>query len=89
MPFDSGLVNTIKGHGNFNPEDQQRLNFRDPLSSRQDNINQIKSTKHDGIVLIRNPFYVIYSYRNYVEMGTVHHAEEYRFSGPGNTYELK
>ena len=47
VPFDSGLVSLIKGHGNYNPEDQQRINHRDVTTSRQDIINEMNGKQRN------------------------------------------
>ena len=88
MPFDSGLVTLIKGHGNFNPVDQQRINNFVKTTSRHVIDNQIKLTERNAILLIRNPYHVIYSYKNYIEKGSSDHAHESHFSGPGDICDI-
>ena len=87
VPFDSGLVSLIKGHGNYNPEDQQRINHRDVTTSRQDIINEMKVTENNAIIMIRNPYLAIYSYKNYIEKGSSGHADESQFFGPGDIFD--
>ena len=89
VPYDSGLVTLIKGHGNFNPEDQQRINHRDKTTSRQMFQDEMRITENNAIVIIRNPYHVIYSYKNYIEKGSSDHADESQFFGPGNICDLE
>ena len=84
VPFDSGLVSLIKGHGNYNPYDQQRINHKDATTSRQAIINEMKITDNNAIIIIRNPYHAIYSYKNYIEKGSSGHANESKFFGPGD-----
>ena len=86
VPFDSGLVTLIKGHGNYNPEDVQRINYLEPTTKKEDFINQMRITNNNAILLIRNPYHVIYSYRNYVKKGDSGHAKDSYFFGAGNKF---
>ena len=93
VPVDSGLVTLIKGHGNFNPGGNQRLNLVDITTPDHITTDEIKKTDNNAILLIRNPYHVIYSYRNYVEKKSSpnwrRHATEDKFIGTGKyeTYE--
>ena len=89
MPYDSGLVTLIKGHGNFNPEDQQRINHRDKTTSRQMFQDEMRMTENNAVVIIRNPYHVIYSYKNYIEQGgSSDHADKSQFFEPGDVLDL-
>ena len=44
---------------------------------------QMRVTKRTGVVLIRNPFRVLYSFRNYNAMGLYGHADASEFKGTG------
>ena len=93
VPVDSGLVTLIKGHGSFNPDGNQRINFRDKTTPDHLTSDEIRKTDNNAILLIRNPYKVIYSYRNYVDKGSSDHkgssrnwrlhADEDRFFGTG------
>ena len=79
----------IKGHGNFNPEDQQRINHRDKTTSRQAKDHEMRMTENNAIIIIRNPYHVIYSYKNYIEKGSADHADESQFFGSGTICNLE
>lgn len=55
VPYSSGLTNVIKGHGDVVRE----------FGGRGTDFEMNRTSK-DGIILIRNPFEAIYSYRNYI-----------------------
>ena len=70
----------IKSHGHFSTT----------ISSRRNNDNspyrtdiEMNKTRGVGIVLIRNPFKVLYSMRNYDAKGFYGHADAADFSGAG------
>ena len=73
----------IKGHGHFNPGGSNRINKRDRTTSRQDFLNELEIVNGRALLLIRNPYHVIYSYRNYVDKGMAGHTDESKFFGPG------
>ena len=83
VPYDSGLTCLIKGHGNFNPDGVYRMNKRDKITSRIDFPKELKIVNGRAVLLIRNPYHVIYSYRNYVDKSLVGHADESKFIGSG------
>ena len=84
MPYNSGLTCLMKGHGNFNPNDLPRINKRDQLTTRQDFLNELEIVERKAVLLMRNPYHVIYSYKSYVDKGWAEHADESKFFGPGN-----
>ena len=73
----------MKGHGNFNPHGVYKMNARDKSTSRLDFSKELKIVNGRVVLLIRNPYHVIYSYRNYVDKGFADHADESRFAGSG------
>ena len=88
VPFDSGLVTLLKGHGNYNPDIVHRINYLEPTTLKEDLINQMRITDNKAILLIRNPYHVIYSYRNYVKKGDLIHAEHTYFYGAGKILSI-
>ena len=75
----------MKGHGHFNPDGPYVINKRDKTTSREHFLNELKIVEKRAILLIRNPYHVIYSYRNYVENGLIGHADELHFLGTGKS----
>ena len=73
----------MKGHGHFNPHGVFIMNARDKSTSRLDFLKELKIVNGRVVLLMRNPYHVIYSYRNYVDKGFAGHANESRFTGPG------
>ena len=73
----------MKGHGNFNPHGVYKMNARDKSTSRLDFFKELKIVNGRVVLLIRNPYHVIYSYRNYVDKGMAGHSDESKFFGPG------
>ena len=84
MPYDSGLTCLMKGHGNFNPNDLPRINKRDQPTTQQDFLKELEIVERKAVLLMRNPYHVIYSYRSYIDKGWAEHADESQFFGPGN-----
>ena len=80
MPVYSGTTSLIKTHGYFNTP---VTNMRDLQSEPTDTEWMMGITRKTGIVLIRNPFRVLYSFRNYNVMGLYGHADASKFTGPG------
>ena len=64
VPVISGWTSLIKTHGYFN---SPKTNKRDPQYP-EDTIKQMRLVRKTGIVLIRNPFKVLNSFRNYDQM---------------------
>ena len=58
VSYSSGFISIIKGHGNT----VRRF-------GNGDTELEMSQTNKNGIVLIRNPFETIYSYRNYIAKG--------------------
>ena len=83
MPYTLGLTCLMKGHGHFNPHGVFIMNARDKSTSRLDFLKELKIVNGRVVLLMRNPYHVIYSYRNYVDKGFAGHANESRFTGPG------
>ena len=83
MPYNSGLTCLMKGHGHFNPHGVYIMNARDKSTSRLDFSKQLNIVNGKVVLLIRNPYHVIYSYRNYVDKGFAAHADESKFNGSG------
>ena len=83
VPYHSGLTCLIKGHGNFNPDNAYRINKRDKTTSKQNFLKELEIVNGTAVLLIRNPYHVIYSYRNYVDKGMAGHSDESKFFGPG------
>ena len=76
MPVNSGTTCLIKSHGFFHtPTTKPRYSDK-PLRQTKSNATnyQMMVTRRTGIVLVRNPFRVIYSFRNYNFMGFYGHA---------------
>ena len=73
----------MKGHGHFNPHGAFIMNARDKSTSRLDFLKELKIVNGRAILLMRNPYHVIYSYRNYIDKGFAGHADESRFTGAG------
>lgn len=80
MPVYSGTTSLVKTHGYFNTP---VTNMRDLQSKPNDTEWMMEVTRGTGIVLIRNPFRVLYSFRNYNVMGLWGHADATKFTGPG------
>ena len=80
VPVYSGTTILIKTHGYFNTP---VTNMRDQQSKPNDTEWMMEVTRGTGIVLIRNPFRVLYSFRNYNVMGLWGHADASKFTGPG------
>ena len=83
MPYDSGLTCLMKGHGHFNPDGVYKINAGVQATSRLDFSKELKIVNGRVVLLLRNPYNVIYSYRNYVDKGLVGHADESKFIGSG------
>ena len=84
VPYHSGLTCLIKGHGHFNPDSAYRINMRDKITTRQEFLKELEIVNGTAVLLIRNPYHVIYSYRNYVDKGMAGgHSDESKFFGPG------
>ena len=83
VPYHSGLTCLIKGHGHFNPISAYGINKRDQITSRQHFIKELEIVNGIAVLLIRNPYNVIYSYRNYIDKGMAGHSDESKFFGPG------
>ena len=63
----SGLVSVIRAHGQFNTPN---MKFSGDRSTKpEDTKLEMKKTSRNGIILIRNPFMVLFSYRNYIKYG--------------------
>ena len=81
----------IKAHGDCNPKDQQRLSMVDPTTDDQTTLNEMRIVENNGVLLVRNPFNVIYSFRHYVKKDisvlctpkSPCHGDEHNFSGIG------
>ena len=70
----------IKSHGYFNTPATNRFD----IQTMPDHTDyQMRVTKRTGVVLIRNPFRVLYSFRNYYAMGLYGHADASEFKGTG------
>ena len=80
MPVYSGTTSLIKTHGYFNTP---VTNMRGLPSKPDDTDLMMEVTRRTGVVLIRNPFWVLYSFRNYNVMGLWGHADASKFTGPG------
>ena len=80
MPIASGTTCLIKSHGYFATP---QTNKRDKTYSPEETDYQMRMTRRTGIVLIRNPFKVLYSMRNYNAMGFYGHADATDFIGTG------
>ena len=79
----SGLVSVIKAHGHFNTPDVKF--FGDSTTKPEDTRLQMDQTSRNGIVLIRNPFRALFSYRNYVTYGLLPPSTDATlFHGEGN-----
>ena len=73
----------MKGHGHFNPHGVYTMNARDKYTSRLDFSKELKIVNGRVVLLMRNPYHVIYSYRNFIDKGFAGHADASRFSGSG------
>ena len=80
MPVYSGTTCLIKTHGYFNTP---ATNRRDLQTKPEHTDFHMSVTRRTGIVLIRNPFRVLYSFRNYNVMGLHGHADASEFKGTG------
>ena len=80
VPVISGWTSLIKTHGYFN---SPKTNKRDTQYSPEDTDKQMRLVRRTGIVLIRNPFKVLHSFRNYNSYGFHGHANTSEFTGPG------
>ena len=80
MPVPSGSTCLIKTHGWFNTPATNRRDLQ-TFPNHTDWMMEI--TRRTGIVLIRNPFKVLYSFRNYNVMGLYGHAGAREFFGKG------
>ena len=65
--YTSGLVSVIKAHGQFNTPDMKFVGDRS--TKPEDTRLQMEQTSRNGIILIRNPFMALFSYRNYITSG--------------------
>ena len=86
MPVPSGSTCLIKTHGWFNTPATNRRDLQ-TFPNHTDWMMEI--TRRTGIVLIRNPFKVLYSFRNYNVMGLYGHADATEFFGKGKVAILK
>ena len=77
VPYNSGLLSVIKAHGYI------RVKGRYSWSYPEDLISEMLQTNGKAVVLIRNPYRAIYSYRNHME-GHTGHANISQFLGLGN-----
>ena len=80
IPVYSGTTCLIKSHGYFNTPTTNR---RDLQTKPEDTDYHMSITRRTGIVLIRNPFRALYSFRNYNVMGLHGHADASEFKGRG------
>ena len=80
MPVYSRATSLIKTHGYFNTP---ITNMRDLQTHPNHTDWMMKITNRTGIILIRNPFKVLYSFRNYNIKGHYGHADATKFSGQG------
>ena len=81
LHIDSGLTSVVKGHGHYT---SSFVNKKE-TSTPQDTDFQISKTKGKSILLIRNPYEAIYSYRHYDCTGGMHdQADASKFNGKGN-----
>ena len=58
MPYNSGLLSVVKAHGYF------RVGKSFSFNKPEDLKNEINWTNRKAVLLIRNPYRAIYSYRN-------------------------
>ena len=49
-----------------------------------DTLTQIEQTNGRAILLIRNPYYAIFGFRNHIQGGHFGHADSSNFDGYGN-----
>jgi len=78
VPYNSGLLSAIKAHGYF------RVHKHFYFSKPEDLLNEITLTNRKAVLLIRNPYRVIYSFRNHVITGDHQfHANISDYLGPG------
>ena len=89
MPIISGTTCLIKSHGYFSTPDLDRQGRGKNLKP-EDTEYEMKMTEGNGIILIRNPYKVLHSMRNYNAKGFYGHADASDFTGPGKLYfEIK
>ena len=80
MSVYSGVTCLIKSHGYFNTPATNKMDIQ---TKPDDTKNHMSVTRMTGIILIRNPFKVLYSFRNYNAMGLYGHADASEFKGAG------
>ena len=79
MPYDSGLLSVIKAHGYFRVDKNNYC-----LNKPEDLLNEIIWTNGKAVLLIRNPYRAIYSYRNHILTKNVRlHGDISGFIGQG------
>ena len=80
----SQLTSVVKYHGHFS---SNKLYHKRGRLTQQDHVfAQINATRGNAILLIRNPYHVIYGYRNYQAGGHYGHAEIEDFEGEGISF---
>ena len=67
VSYTTGLVSVIKTHGQFNTPDMKFVG--DKITNLEDTKFEMEQTSGNGIIVIRNPFMALFSYRNYIADG--------------------
>ena len=80
MAHNSSLTSVVKAHGHYS---SSNLYYVDPVTRPEDTIVQMNYTQCTAILLIRNPYRVLYGYRNYNSGGHFSHAGRDAFEGQG------
>ena len=62
VSYTTGLVSVIKAHGQFNTPDMKFVG--DKITNVEDTKFEMEQTSGNGIIVIRNPFMSLFSYRS-------------------------
>ena len=82
IPYESSLTSVVKAHGHYSSSE---LYHTDPLTQPQDTFAQMTFLKGNAILLIRNPYWTLFGYRNYNSGGHFSHADKNNFTENGNS----